>query len=133
MDDLLPENGLEEYSKIHGEFVGVFENEEKVMQETEPQKPLFPLPLAEVMIKGRANGSFWFFHALGNPKGLFLLFFCRHLMPRYGDSNNPNFYNVLSFYWALDAADVVEKKPNLKHKKKYEAEPRKKFTEDDDP
>ncbi|PGH11573.1 hypothetical protein AJ79_04831 [Helicocarpus griseus UAMH5409] len=112
-DSLLPDDGLEEFSGTYDGFLEVFEKEEKSMGEKEPHKPLLPHGLTGIMRKGLTTGSFWFFHALENPKGLFSLFFC-HLLPRYGDARNPNLYNVLSPYWHVDAADVIERKLKIK-------------------
>ncbi|OJD10514.1 hypothetical protein AJ78_08497 [Emergomyces pasteurianus Ep9510] len=128
VDSILPDDGLQEFGKAHDEFLEIFEKEEKTMRETEPRKLPFSGSLTAIMRNGWANGSFWFFYALENPKGLFSLFFI-HLMPRYGDSTNPNFYDVLSPYWNVDATDVVERK--LKDKKDYEARLRKAFTGND--
>ncbi|EEP78370.1 predicted protein [Uncinocarpus reesii 1704] len=128
VDSLLPDDGLEEFSKTHNEFLEIFEQEEKAIRKAESHRLLFCHSLAGIIRNGLENGSFWFFYALENPKGLFSLFFY-HLMPRYGDSTNPNFYDVMSAYWDVNAANVVERK--LKDKEDYEANLRKAFTGDD--
>ncbi|KAI1942274.1 hypothetical protein LOZ12_002574 [Ophidiomyces ophidiicola] len=125
VDNLLPEDGLEEFTKMHAEFLESFEKEEKKMQDRDPNFniPLFGRQFTDIMRSCWENGSFWFFYALENPKGLFSLFYY-HLLPRYGPTD-PNFYNGFCSYWAVDAAELVGKK--LKDKEDYDIKLREAF------
>lgn len=123
LDYLAPDEGLEEFTKAHDEFLDIFEQEEEAMMES---KPLFPHTLSEIIRMGWKNGNPWFFSAIEAPKGLCTLFL-DHLQQRYGDPDNPNFVNVFSPYWDMDGTQVINAK--IKDKDDYANKLRKLFAE----
>jgi hypothetical protein len=114
VDELIGEH-LEEFREAYEEFVGTFEEEEK----------LFP-PINNVysyrttlMRNGWQVGNFWYFHALDSPKGLFNLF-RQHVYPIFAPSHQiaSEFSRLVSDFWAPDVEEVILSK--LRDKEEYD-------------
>ncbi|EKV19139.1 hypothetical protein PDIG_06360 [Penicillium digitatum PHI26] len=114
VDELTGEH-LEEFREAYEEFVGIFEEEEK----------LFP-PINNVysyrttlMRNGWQVGNFWYFHALDSPKGLFNLF-RQHVYPIFAPSHQiaSEFSRLVSDFWAPDVEEVILAK--LRDKEEYD-------------
>lgn len=119
--DLLTGKNLDSFSKTKDEFLGIFEEEEK----------LFPLDgdcsyRTNIMKRGWTIGNFWYFHALESPKGLYNLFL-DHIQPRYAPShrNNSDFMQIVSEYWATGTKNAISTK--LEDKEAYEKKLRESF------
>ncbi|CEJ59477.1 hypothetical protein PMG11_08102 [Penicillium brasilianum] len=106
LDDLTGDH-LDAFKRAHEEFVDIFEEEEK----------LFP-PInhscsyrTNLMKRGWQIGSFWYFQALDNPKGLFNLFH-QHIHPIFVSAHDvdSDFPRVVSDYWAADTEKVIAAK-----------------------
>lgn len=121
VDELKGEE-LQKFDNAYQEFVDVFEQEEK----------LFPVVYSsavyrtDIMRRAWNTGSFWYFHALKNPKGLFNLF-VQHIQPIFEPRRDIRFAQMVSAYWAPDARAVIAAK--LEDKKKYEQQLRQLFKE----
>jgi hypothetical protein len=74
VDDLIGEHHGA-FNKTHHEFVDIFEEEEKSMNHDCSYR-------SSIMRKSWEIGSFWYFHALDSPKGLFNLFRV-HIQPLF--------------------------------------------------
>lgn len=80
--------------EAHNEFLEIFEQEKGALLAVKAPEPPLSRSLTCMIRDGLANGSFWFFHALENPRGLLSLFF-EHLMPRYASSTDPIVYDII--------------------------------------
>lgn len=75
-----------------------------------------------------ARGSFWYFHAVRVPKGMYTLF-NRHIKPLFNKEHPGRkiFDEVFYWYWGSGAEGLIEKK--LGDRKEYEASVRAAFKE----
>jgi hypothetical protein len=64
------------------------------------------------------TGSFWYFHALNSPKGLYQLF-NEHIQPLYHPEHRKMsiFDKAVAHYWSVGAADVIQRK--IEEEKEY--------------
>jgi hypothetical protein len=114
VDDITGEY-LEPFREAYEEFVDVFEEEEK---EFPPINSLNSYRTA-LMRNGWKTGSFWYFHALESPKGLFNLF-RQHIYPIFAPSSQivSDFAAVVSDFWAPNVEEVINAK--LQDKEEYD-------------
>jgi hypothetical protein len=124
--DELKDDHFHQFEKAHQEFTDIFEQEGKSFSPTHGSVTY----RADTMRRGWKVGSFWYFHALNSPRGLYNLFW-QHIQPMFDPPPNDakpdvdGFANVVSPFWATDAREVVAAK--LEDKKKYERELRELF------
>ncbi|TPX21579.1 hypothetical protein DIZ76_015538 [Coccidioides immitis] len=110
--DTLQDERLDEYINVHKEFMSVFESEERALVQGNT-------PITHTMWKGWKIGNFWYFSALNWPKGLCNLFFeqIQPMFARCSDKACTDFEEVVTSYWAADAAKLIDSK--LKEKESY--------------
>lgn len=109
VDDLVGEN-LDVFSNAYSEFMDIFEKEEKKSSDCSYR--------TDIMRTSWEMGSFWYFHALDSPKGLFNLF-RDHIQPMFASRRaDPDFARIVSQYWARDTEEVIATK--LRDKDEYE-------------
>lgn len=101
---------LETFRQIIAEYFDAFEQEERDMVGTLYQTP--------IMRRCWDTGSFWYFHALNSPKGLYQLF-NEHIQPLFHPEHNEMsiFDKVVAHYWSIGAAEVIQRK--IKEEKEY--------------
>ncbi|RAH59988.1 hypothetical protein BO85DRAFT_467618 [Aspergillus piperis CBS 112811] len=124
VDQLYEGEHLDAFSEIHAEFMEVFDQEEQ--NRSQAGKKI--LGLASIMRRGWATGSFWYFHALETPKGLYNIFL-DHIQPRYSkldDAGMVEFERTVSPYWTPDIQTFLDGK--LKEKEIYEGHLRDAFS-----
>lgn len=121
VDELVDEE-LERFDTACNEFMDIFEEEEKSFA------PVYGSAAyrASIMRTGWKSGSFWYFHALNSPKGLYNLFI-QHIQPIFELKPSAEFAQVVSAYWAPGARGVVASK--LEDKKRYEQQIERLFKE----
>lgn len=108
IDELTGEH-LDNFRLTYQEFPEVFEEEEKSLA------PLTNIPThvfsyrANLMRRALQTGSFWYFHALNIPKGMYNLF-SQHIHPVFGSSPevSPDLARTASAYWAAGTVDSDE-------------------------
>ncbi|KAE8356518.1 hypothetical protein BDV28DRAFT_154542 [Aspergillus coremiiformis] len=116
VDQLYKGEHLDAFSKIHAEFMDVFEEEEQAHSQTGHKT----FGLTSIMRKGWEFGNFWYFHALETPKGLYNIFL-EHIQPRFSkpdDAGMVEFERTISPYWARDVQKFLDDK--MKDKEIYE-------------
>lgn len=102
---------LETFRQLIFEYFEAFEHEERAMIGDH----LFQTP---IMRECWTNGSFWYFHAINSPKGLFRVFnehIQRLFCPEHCDMKI--FDEVVAPYWKTDAAYVIEER--IKEEERY--------------
>lgn len=116
------DQGTDDFSKRHEEFMKVFEEEEKLS----PAKLGVALRRTNMMRNGWKIGNFWYFEALYSPQELYYLF-RKHIQPIFSPSEptDGQFGRIVSDYWAADVKDVIGTK--LRDKEIYEETLRKTF------
>lgn len=72
--DGLTEEHLDEFRLAHGEFMDIFEEEEKRLAPLKNASMAVPSYRTSIMRNGLRIGNFWFFHALDSPKGMYNVF-----------------------------------------------------------
>lgn len=114
LDDLTGEH-LDAFKQAHGEFVDIFEEEEKLLPPINQSHSY----RTNLMRGGWQIGNFWYFQALDSPKGLFNLFH-QHIHPIFVSAHNVSseLSQAVSDYWAADAEEVIATK--LRDKEDYE-------------
>lgn len=114
VDDLTGEH-LEPFREAYEEFVKIFEEEEKRF----PVISTLNCYRTTLMRNGWKTGSFWYFHALESPKGLFNLF-RQHVYPAFVPSRQvaSDFSEVVSDFWAPNVEEVILAK--LRDKAEYD-------------
>ncbi|KAJ5328088.1 hypothetical protein N7452_008478 [Penicillium brevicompactum] len=114
VDDLTGEH-LEPFREAYEEFVKIFEEEEKWF----PVISTLNCYRTTLMRNGWKTGSFWYFHALESPKGLFNLF-RQHVYPAFVPSRQvaSDFSEVVSDFWAPNVEEVILAK--LRDKAEYD-------------
>lgn len=102
---------LNEYEKIHEEFMTIFEEEEKNLCVEEQGTILF----SSIMKRGWEKGTFWYSLALESPTGLFSLFY-DYIQPRFaeGHMHETAFFRILLHYWSINASKLLHSKVNDK-------------------
>ncbi|EEP78674.1 predicted protein [Uncinocarpus reesii 1704] len=118
--DTLTDERLDEYNKVHKEFMSIFESEEKSLANGNT-------PITNIMWNGWKLGKFWYFSALNWPKGLCNLFF-EKIQPKFaqhGDKAYDDFEEVVAPYWAADTDKLIRSK--VTEKEAYSEELRKLF------
>ncbi|RDW68765.1 uncharacterized protein DSM5745_08525 [Aspergillus mulundensis] len=116
VDQLYKGEHLDAFSKVHAEFLGIFEEEEQAYSQAGNKT----LGLTNIMRRGWEIGSFWYFHALETPKGLYNIFL-EHIQPRFAkldDAGMVQFEQTVSPYWAPDVQGFLDNK--MKDKRIYE-------------
>ncbi|OBT76714.1 hypothetical protein VF21_03925 [Pseudogymnoascus sp. 05NY08] len=106
LDGMPPGKHLEDFGQMVEEFMKAFEVEEALV--VDKAQPLF---YSALMRKCWETGSFWYFHAVGSPKGMYTLFndhIQRTFCAEHCDTTL--FDGVVSSYWAHDVDPVIEKK-----------------------
>ncbi|CAD6445326.1 d571664c-5b90-4b14-a3af-6e38a8324e15-CDS [Sclerotinia trifoliorum] len=121
VDDLVGQH-LDSFSKAHGEFTEIFEEEEKSL----PSGDGVASYRTKIMSKGWKIGNFWYFQALDSPKGLYNIF-RDHIQSIFAPSHNTDsdFPRIVSEYWAVGVNDIISAK--LQDKEAYERMLRQKF------
>ncbi|KAI9799422.1 MAG: hypothetical protein M1825_004522 [Sarcosagium campestre] len=119
VDELDSGEHLEAFDEMHAEFMDRFEEEEALLAQTEggviphkDQQHHHHYPLSHIMREGWLTGRFWYFHALGSPKGLYNIFF-DHIRPRFADLDDPGlaaFERTLAPYWCEGAREFIAAK-----------------------
>ncbi|KAB8206342.1 hypothetical protein BDV34DRAFT_212508 [Aspergillus parasiticus] len=113
---------LEAFKKVYEEFLDVFEEEEKsfpFVDNTHSYR-------TDLMRRAWQTGSFWHFHSLDSPKGLFNLFH-QHIHPIFVSAHrvSSEFPRIVSDYWAVDTETIISTK--LQDKAEYEKVLRQRF------
>lgn len=112
--DTLEGTALEEYARVRGEFMDIFEEEEKKIKLNTCPTP----PLTNTIHRGWQVGTFWYFSALHTPAGLYNLFFDK-IQPRFvGEAEAcsqkkafTDFEEVVAPYWSVDdTAKMIDAK-----------------------
>ena len=119
IDNLVDEN-LEAYGTVYKEFMDIFETEEILLGKTD-------ISYTNILWQGWKTGSFWYFHALDCPKGLYGLFI-QHIQPRFADLDNKDvaeFERTVTPYWATNMSELITLK--IKDKEVYTSWLRKAF------
>ncbi|TAQ85261.1 hypothetical protein B7494_g6423 [Chlorociboria aeruginascens] len=106
---------LDDFTKMHHEFMGIFEEEEKSF----PPIDGVASYRTDIMRKGLEIGRFWYFQALDSPKGLYNIF-RHHIQPIYAPHDKVclEFPRIVSQYWTADVKKVIRQK--LQDKRVYE-------------
>lgn len=109
---------LEEYRKLHAEFMEIFELEEEALGNG--------IQYTQIMRRSWDMGKFWFFCALDFPKSLYGLYtsHIKHIFTETQDDEG-NFDRSASAYWGNDVSDFIKGK--LKDKENYSHRIRKRF------
>ncbi|GLA85676.1 hypothetical protein AtubIFM56815_009917 [Aspergillus tubingensis] len=108
VDQLYGEH-LDAFSDVHAEFMHIFEQEEQVYAGAAGTRTS---NLTSIMKKGWGIGSFWYFHALETPKGLYNIFL-DHIQPRFlkvDDAKMVEFERTISPYWTPDVQGFLDGK-----------------------
>ncbi|QKX57558.1 uncharacterized protein TRUGW13939_04675 [Talaromyces rugulosus] len=116
VDQLYKGEHLDDFSKIHSEFMNVFEEEEQAHSQAGHKT----LGLASIMRKGWEIGNFWYFHAIQSPKGLYNLFL-EHIQPRFAKIDGAGmaeFERTISPYWTPNTQSFLDGK--MKEKERYD-------------
>ncbi|GKZ37354.1 hypothetical protein AbraIFM66950_008844 [Aspergillus brasiliensis] len=116
VDQLYEGEHLDAFSEIHTKFMENSEQEERDYAAAGDRI----LGLTNVMRRGWEDGSFWYFHALESPKGLYNIFL-DHIQPRFSkldDAGMVEFERTVSPYWAPGMQTSLDGK--LKDKEIYE-------------
>lgn len=113
--DELSEDHLEPFERAYKEFLEVFEEEEKKVLHLRGM----PCYRTQLMRQGWRTGSFWYFHALKSPKGLFNLF-RQHIQPIFAAMHqvSDEFSRIVSDYWTADVESVISSK--LRDREQYQ-------------
>ncbi|KAE8311255.1 hypothetical protein BDV41DRAFT_565942 [Aspergillus transmontanensis] len=106
IDDLTGEH-LEAFKKVYEEFLDVFEEEEKsfpFVDNTHSYR-------TDLMRRAWQTGSFWHFHSLDSPKGLFNLFH-QQIHPIFVSAHRvgSELPRIVSDYWAVDTETIISTK-----------------------
>ncbi|GAB1209181.1 hypothetical protein APSETT445_007949 [Aspergillus pseudonomiae] len=104
VDQLYNGEHLDAFSKVHAEFMNVFEEEEQVHARAGNKTS----GLTSIMRKGLETGNFWYFHALETPKGLYNIFL-EHIQPRFSKLNDTGMVEserTISPYWTPDIQKI---------------------------
>ncbi|PWY68987.1 hypothetical protein BO94DRAFT_560856 [Aspergillus sclerotioniger CBS 115572] len=123
VDQLEKGEHLDAFSDMHSEFMDAFEEEERSLKRGKA------LNLSHILRKGWETGSFWFFHALDNPKGLYNIFL-DHIQPIFAKLDDPGmaeFERTIAPYWSPDVTGFLAKKKL--EKEVYESQLRQAFAE----
>ncbi|PLB43859.1 hypothetical protein P170DRAFT_369672, partial [Aspergillus steynii IBT 23096] len=123
VDQLEKGEHFDAFSNMHSEFMEIFAEEEKLLSKKEDR----PFILTEIIKRGLGNGSFWYFHALDNPKGLYNIFL-DHIQPifaRLDDAEVDSFERMVAPYWSADMQDFLADK--LKDQEEYQNKLREAF------
>jgi hypothetical protein len=101
---------LDEYKKLHEEFMDAFEEEEKEF--CEGQRTIL---LSPILKQGWEMGTFWYSLALDSPTGLFRLFY-DHIQPRFTKEHmgDAAFFRISMSYWSTNASRFLRAKVNDK-------------------
>ncbi|RAQ50884.1 hypothetical protein AFGD_003432 [Aspergillus flavus] len=121
IDDLTGEN-LEAFKQVYEEFLDVFEEEERLLPSIDNTHSY----RTDLMRRAWQTGSFWYFHSLDSPKGLFNLFH-QHIHPIFVSAHrvSSEFSRIVSDYWAVDTETIISTK--LQDKEEYEKVLRQRF------
>lgn len=121
VDSFVDQAAITDYEAVLEEYWAIYEAEERKRNDTVVQ-----VPLQRDMW---ARGSFWYFHAVGIPKGMYTLF-NRHIQPLFNKEHPDKqiFDTVFYWYWGFGAQRLIDKK--LGDKKEYMASVREAFAED---
>ncbi|POR33924.1 Uncharacterized protein TPAR_05878 [Tolypocladium paradoxum] len=111
-------DAVAEYEAVLEEYLAVYEAEEQRRNGSVVQ--------AAVKRHVWQRGSFWYFHAVSVPKGMYNLF-NRHVQPLFNKEHPRNkiFDDVFYWYWGFGAQDLIDKK--LRDKQDYIARVREAF------
>lgn len=120
IDELTGEN-LDNFRLAYREFMDVFEKEEKKLPPLTNILTHVSSFRTNLMRRALHTGSFWYFHALNSPKGMYNLF-SQHIHPLFGSSSevSPGLAQTVSTYWDTDTEAVIATK--LHDKEDYEKE-----------
>ncbi|KHN98654.1 Protein kinase-like domain protein [Metarhizium album ARSEF 1941] len=112
VDSFDDEAAIAEYEAILEEYWAAYQDEERKRNGTVIQVPL----QRDVW----SRGSFWYFHAIRVPKGMYTLF-NRHIQPLFNKEHAEKkiFDEVFYWYWGFDVQDLIDKK--LRDKQEYVA------------
>jgi hypothetical protein len=112
---------INQYEAILEEYWAVYKAEERKRNGTVVHVPL--------QRDTWARGSFWYFHAVRVPKGMYTLF-NRHIQPLFNKEHSEQkiFDDVFYWYWGYGVQGLIEKK--LRDRQEYVASVRGAFTED---
>jgi hypothetical protein len=104
VDEIEPGEPLDPFSQMASEYLDSFEQEER--QRRGPV--LYQTP---IMRRCWEIGSFWYFHAVNSPKGLYRLF-NEHLQPLFCPDHCSMrlFDQITAPYWSVGAAAVIQAK-----------------------
>jgi hypothetical protein len=109
---------IAEYEAVLDEYLAIYEAEERRRNGSAVQ--------ALVKRDVWQRGSFWYFHAVWVPKGMYNLF-NRHIQPLF-NQEHPDlkvFDEVFYWYWGFGAQDLIDKK--LRDKEDYVSRVREAF------
>ena len=121
--DQLEGEHLEAFNNMHGEFMEAFAEQENLLSGKEDNA----FSLTEIIRQGWENGSFWYMHALDNPKGLYNIFL-DHIQPMFAKLNDAevdHFEQTVAPYWSTNMQGFLAKK--LKDKEEYQNKLREAF------
>ncbi|KND87050.1 hypothetical protein TOPH_08319 [Tolypocladium ophioglossoides CBS 100239] len=118
VDGFEDRDAIAEYEAVLEEYLAIYEAEEKRRNGSVVQ--------ASIKREVWQRGSFWYFHAVSVPKGMYTLY-NRHIQPRF-NRDHPSlkvFDDVFYWYWGFGAQDLIDKK--LRDKEDYVARVREAF------
>ncbi|KAK0103267.1 hypothetical protein ONS95_005300 [Cadophora gregata] len=104
IDQMEPGEHLDTYHQLVMEYLEVFEQEERGMA----RGGIYQAPILRNCWE---TGSFWYFHAINSPRGLFRIF-NEHIQRRFCPQHCEMriFDQVVSPYWRAGAAKEIERK-----------------------
>lgn len=95
---------LDTFTELIQDYLIIFEQEERLLC----GENLYQTP---IMKNCWETGSFWYFHAINTPKGLFRVF-NEHIQRLFCEEHCDAkvFDDVVAPYWSIGAADVIDGK-----------------------
>ena len=101
---------MSEYEAVLDEYLEIYEAEERRCNGVVVQAP--------VKRQVWERGSFWYFHAVSVPKGMYNIF-DRHIQPLFNKDHPEQaiFDEVFFWYWGFGAQETIDKK--LRDKEDY--------------
>jgi hypothetical protein len=107
VDDIEHGEPLETFERTVTEFITIFAEQERLTRGGD-STVLFQTP---IMRRCWDRGSFWYFHAVHSPKGLYRIF-NEHVQRMYCEEHCTKgvFDRVVSPYWTVGADKVIEQK-----------------------
>ncbi|KAL2869521.1 uncharacterized protein BJX67DRAFT_392056 [Aspergillus lucknowensis] len=108
VDQLQKGEHLNAFSNMHTEFTDTLEDEEQLSLSNDPKV----FDIATLMRKGWELGSFWYFHALENPKGLCNIFLdhIQRIFAQLDDQGMIQFERTVAPYWTKDLSGFLAQK-----------------------